>query len=132
MQEAIENLDQYLLGRGIGQAGGYANLEGVSAEGVGENSYMALMGQVGLLSVVLFLGFLGSTVVTLARGATAQQNILAAALAAALFGRCCGALFSESIFGFTGTAPLFLFAGLAMRAISIPSEESHADRSSHE
>jgi hypothetical protein len=132
MQEAIENLDQYLLGRGIGQAGGYAHLEGVSAEGVGENSYMALMGQAGLLSVLLFLGFLGATVVTLVRGATAQQNILAAALAAALFGRACGALFSESIFGFTGTAPLFLFAGLAMRAISIPSQEPHADRPGHQ
>lgn len=128
MQEAIENLDQYWLGRGIGQAGGFANLEGVSAEGVGENSYMALMGQAGLLSVLLFLGFLGSAVVTLARGAAALQNVFVAAIAAALFGRCCGALFSESIFGFTGTAPLFLFAGLAMRAISIPSQEPHADR----
>jgi hypothetical protein len=90
------------------------------------------MGQAGLLSVLLFLGFLGATVVTLVRGATAQQNILAAALAAALFGRACGALFSESIFGFTGTAPLFLFAGLAMRAISIPTQEPHADRPGHQ
>jgi hypothetical protein len=127
MQEAVENLDQYWLGRGIGQAGGYANLEGVSAEGVGENSYMALMGQAGILSVLLFVGFFGTAIVALARGATTHQNLLAAALAAALFGRCCGALFSESIFGFTGTAPLFLFAGLAMRAISIPSQEPHAD-----
>lgn len=132
LQEAAENLDQYWLGRGIGQAGGFASGEGVVAEGVGENSYMALMGQAGLLSVLLFLGFLGSTVFTLARGAISLDNVFAAAVAAALFGRCCGAMFSESIFGFTGTAPLFLFAGLAMRTISLPPQEPHADSPGHQ
>ncbi|MCA2966818.1 MAG: hypothetical protein ACK58M_18140 [Acidobacteriota bacterium] len=132
LEEAIDNLDQYWFGRGIGQAGGFAIGEGVQAEGVGENSYMALMGQTGLLSLLLLLGFLAAAILTLTRGAAATGSLLAAAIAAALFGRGCGALFSESLFGFTGTAPLFLFAGLALRTITIPPPETDADSPGHQ
>ena len=132
LEDAVENLDQYWLGRGIGQAGGFAVGEGIQAEGVGENSYMALIGQAGLLSLVLFLGFLATAIAALRRGTMGHDSLFAAAIAAALFGRCCGALFSESLFGFTGTAPLFLFAGLAMRTVTFAALEPHADRPGHE
>jgi hypothetical protein len=104
-----------LVGKGLGEAGGWAvSLAGVRSE-VGENLYLDLMAQTGALSVLLLVGFLLAT----ARAAFAYARkfpdplISVAFLAAAahIVSRSALAIFSPSLFGVVPLASFFFLCG---------------------
>lgn len=108
---------EMLLGKGLGEAGGWAfSLAGVQTE-VGENSYFELMAQTGLLSAVLLGGFL----LTTARAAFRYSRkipdplISVAFLSAAahIVSRSVFAVFSPSLFGVVPLASFFFVCGVA-------------------
>jgi hypothetical protein len=121
-------LPDMLIGKGLGEAGGWAfSLAGVQSD-VGENSYFELMSQTGVLSVILLVGFL----FTLAKTALHYSRkfpdplISAAFIAAAahVFARCLAGTFSPSLFGVIPLASFFFFCGAGFttmqRTLSTP------------
>lgn len=114
-------LPKMLLGKGLGEAGGWAfSLAGVQSE-VGESSYFDLMAQTGVLSVILLLGFL----LTTARAAFAlakkfPEPLISAtllAVAAHLVSRSALAIFSPSLFGVVPLASFFFLCGAAFTTL---------------
>ena len=115
LQSGWQSAPKLLVGKGLGEAGGWAgSLAGVESD-VGENSYFELMGQAGLLSVVLLVGFLVG-VYRQARWFSRRlpDKLLAAALAAAaanIAGRIVMAVFSPSFFAVIPMASFFFLCG---------------------
>jgi hypothetical protein len=116
-----QQLPDMLVGKGLGEAGGWAfSLAGVQSE-VGENSYFELMSQTGILSVVLMAGFL----FTLIRSALYYSRkfsdplISAAFVAAAshILARCLAGTFSPSLFAVIPLASFFFFCGAGFTAV---------------
>lgn len=118
-----------ILGKGLGEAGGWAfSLADVRTD-IGESSYFDLMAQTGFLSVLLLLGFLFS----LARTALRQSRmfpdplISAAFLAAAahLVARSVMGVFSPSLFAVIPLASFFFLCGAALTAIGRLRQNPH-------
>jgi hypothetical protein len=116
-----KRLPTLLAGKGLGEAGGWAfSLAGVESE-VGENSYLELMSQTGLLSVLLFCGFLGAlgrqcwNLAEQLPEAWIAGGLLAAA--AHILARCLAGMFSPSLFGVVPLASFFFFCGAAPGAV---------------
>lgn len=111
-----ENAPKLLWGKGLGEAGGWAgSLAGVDSQ-VGEDTYLELMAQTGILSVVLLVGFL-LAICKQARWFAARipDKLLAAALAAAaanIIGRLFMAVFSPSFFDVVPMASFFFLCGV--------------------
>jgi hypothetical protein len=110
-----ERVPEMVVGKGLGEAGGWAySLAGVESE-VGENSYFELMAQTGLLSVLLLLGFLASFArLALWYGRKFPDLIVSAgfiAAAAHIVARSVMAMFSPSLFGVIPLASFFFFCG---------------------
>ena len=116
-----ENAPRLLMGKGLGEAGGWAgSLAGVESD-VGENSYFELMGQAGLPSVLLLLGFLAG-VYRQARWFSQRvpDKLLSAVLAAAaanIAGRIVMAVFSPSFFAVIPMASFFFLCGATFTTI---------------
>jgi uncharacterized protein YndB with AHSA1/START domain len=110
-----ERVPAMLVGKGLGEAGGWAfSLAGVKSE-VGENSYFELMSQTGIVSVALLCGLMIAMALK-ARGcsrASSDPWIAAAFLASAahVLARCVAGVFSPSLFGFVPLASFFFFCG---------------------
>lgn len=114
---------QMLLGKGLGEAGGWAfSLAGVRTD-IGESSYFELMAQTGLASVLLLLGFLLST----ARRALLESRNLPDPLSSAAFagaaahivGRSLMAVFSSSLFALVPLASFFFYCGAAFTSMQL-------------
>jgi hypothetical protein len=110
-----ERVPEMVVGKGLGEAGGWAySLAGVESE-VGENSYFELMAQTGLLSVLLLLGFLASFArLALWYGRKFPDLIVSVgfiAAAAHIVARSVMAMFSPSLFGVIPLASFFFFCG---------------------
>jgi hypothetical protein len=111
---------KFLLGRGLGEAGGWAfSLAGIESS-VGESSYYELMAQTGMLSVLLMVGFLSSIAARAFRLSELVPERLSAAamiaIAATIVCRMAGAFFSPSLFAFIPMAILYYIAGAAFSA----------------
>ena len=115
LQSGWESAPKLLMGKGLGEAGGWAgSLAGVESD-VGENSYFELMGQAGLLSVVLLVGFLVA-IHKQARWFAKRipDKLISAALvatAANIAGRLVMAVFSPSFFAVIPMASFFFLCG---------------------
>src|SRR5260221_8270279 len=110
-----------IVGRGLGEAGGWAfSLAGVNSD-VGENSYFELMAQAGLLSVVLMVGFLvAASKQALWYSKRVHERLISAALvavAANIAVRCAFAIFSGSLFGVIPMASFLFFCGAAFTTL---------------
>lgn len=121
LAEGWRQIPKMLVGKGLGEAGGWAySLAGVQSD-TGESSYFDLMAQTGLASVVLLLGFLFST----ARQAFRESRkifdpLITAALTAAtahIIGRSLMAVFSPSLFGVVPLASFFFFCGVVFTTL---------------
>jgi hypothetical protein len=121
LTQGWRQIPQMLLGKGLGEAGGWAySLAGVRSD-TGESSYFDLMAQTGLASVLCLLGFLFRT----ARHAFSESReipdpLISAALLAAtahIVGRSLMAIFSPSLFGVVPLASFFFFCGLAFTTL---------------
>lgn len=121
LQSSWKSAPKLLLGKGLGEAGGWAaSLAGVESE-VGENTYFELMGQTGLLSVVLLVGFLAA-MYKQARWSAKRipDRLISAALAAAaanVAGRLVMAMFSPSFFAVIPMASFFFVCGAGFTTI---------------
>jgi hypothetical protein len=119
--EGWRQIPQMLVGKGLGEAGGWAySLAGVHSD-TGESSYFDLMAQTGLASVLLLLGFLLSTA---QRAFRESKKIFDPLISVALFastahllGRSLMAVFSPSLFGVVPLASFFFFCGAAFTAL---------------
>ncbi len=115
LQSGWNEAPKLMVGKGLGEAGGWgASLAGVESD-VGENSYFELMGQAGLLSVVLLVGFLVA-IHKQARWFSGRipDKLIAAALAATaanIAGRLVMAVFSPSFFAVIPMASFFFLCG---------------------
>ncbi|HKV95670.1 MAG TPA: hypothetical protein VJW20_24205 [Candidatus Angelobacter sp.] len=110
-----ESAPKLLIGKGLGEEGGWAkSLAGVDSE-VGEDSYFELMGQAGLMSVLLLVGFLFALH---KQGLWFAKKIpdkfisaVFLAVAANIIGRIIMAVFSPSIFAVVPMASFFFACG---------------------
>jgi hypothetical protein len=114
------------MGKGLGEAGGWAvSLMGVESQ-VGESSYFELMAQTGIVSVVLMLGFLiAITMRTFRLAARISEPLMQSfclALSVSLMVRMVLTLMSPSLFAVVPMASLFFLAGAAFTAIPSPIE----------
>ncbi|MGC2697142.1 MAG: hypothetical protein WA738_15255 [Candidatus Angelobacter sp.] len=121
LQSGWESAPKLLMGKGLGEAGGWAgSLAGVESD-VGENSYFELMGQAGLLSVFLLVGFLVA-MYKHARWCSQRipDRVISAVLAAAaanIAGRIVMAVFSPSFFAVIPMASFFFLCGATFTTI---------------
>lgn len=116
-----ESAPKLLMGKGLGEEGGWAkSLAGVDSE-VGEDSYFELMGQAGLMSVLLLVGFL-LAIYKKARWFAKRipDGFISAvfwAIAANIVGRIIMAVFSPSIFAVVPMASFFFACGTLFTAM---------------
>jgi hypothetical protein len=121
LRSGWKQIPNLLLGKGLGEAGGWAfSLAGVQTA-VGESSYFDLMAQTGVLSVVLLSGFLIALAQTARKRSCAFPDplISAALLAAAahVLARSVVAIFSPSLFDVVPLASFFFLCGAAFTAL---------------
>lgn len=121
LQSGWNAAPELLLGKGLGESGGWAySLAGVESE-VGENSYLELMSQAGLLAVVLLAGFLiFSCRRSLWYAKRVHDPLMAAAfyaVAANIAARAVMAMFSPSLFGVIPMASFFFLCGAAFTSM---------------
>ena len=113
-----KELPQMMVGKGLGEAGGWAfSLAGVQSD-VGENSYFELMSQTGIASVILLIGFLFTLAKTVFHYFQKMPDALVSAAFAAttahILARSLAGIFSPSLFGVIPLASFFFFCGASL------------------
>lgn len=129
LQSGWKQIPNLLLGKGLGEAGVWALSIAGAHPDTGENSYLELMEQTGILGVVLLCGFL----FTLARSALQRSRtfpdplISCALLAAAahILARSATAVFSPSLFGVVPLASFFFLCGALFTTIDHVTARPH-------
>jgi hypothetical protein len=121
LQSGWGEAPKLLVGKGLGESGGWAySLAGVESE-VGENSYLELMGQAGLLAVLFLVGFLiASCRWNLWYAKRIPDPLISAALYAAaanIAARATMAMFSPSLFGVVPMASFLFLCGAGFTAM---------------
>jgi hypothetical protein len=121
LQSGWNEAPKLLVGKGLGESGGWAySLAGVESE-VGENSYFELMGQAGLLSVIFLAGFLiAGCWWALWYARKIPDRLISAAMFAAaanIASRAVLAMFSPSLFGVVPMASFLFFCGAAFTSM---------------
>ena len=121
LQSGWKRIPDMMVGDGLGQSGTWAlSLTGVHTD-VGESSYLELMSQAGIASVLLLVGFLIALIKTaLVYSKRTSHRLLGAAfvaMAANLIPRSIFAIFSPSLFGVIPMASFLFLCGASFTSM---------------
>jgi hypothetical protein len=114
-QDSIQDLAVHPLGRGLGTAPGIGERFNVQGHLTSEDAYLQVGNEIGVLSMIAFIGLLISTIAALGRRARSDDpHGLATAMCAAGVGLAIGGFFLHIWLDFATALTFWSLAGLAL------------------